>query len=186
MTSILMLDAAGTPQEWISPKEAALYLTKDLVAWSVGESFSLLRGGVNALTGRQSVLEVPPIIAIRGAVHPSRSYRPLACERDRLFVRDRMLCAYCGLKYREAELTADHVVPESRGGPWLWTNLVAACRPCNGRKDNRTPEEAKMPLLYVPYEPNRHETFILSGRNIKADVMEFLLAGVPAHSRLRS
>jgi hypothetical protein len=43
-----------------------------------------------------------------------------------------------------------------------------------------------MPLLYVPYVPNRHEAFILSNRKILADQMEFLLRGVPRHSRLHA
>jgi len=41
-----------------------------------------------------------------------------------------------------------------------------------------------MPLLYVPYVPNRHEHFILRNRRILADQMEYLLAGVPRTSRL--
>ena len=41
-----------------------------------------------------------------------------------------------------------------------------------------------MPLIYVPYVPNRNETFILTNRRILADQMEWLLGGVPAHSRL--
>jgi hypothetical protein len=185
MTSILMLDAAGTPQEWIPPKQAALYVSAQMVAWSLGDTCKVMRGGHNAATGVMSTLELPPIIAVKGAVHASRSFRPLACERDRLFKRDRNLCAYCGIVYRDSELEAEHVIPESRGGPWSWTNLVSACRGCNARKDCRTPEEAKMPLLYVPYTPNRHETFILSGRNILADQMSYLKAGVSADSRLR-
>ena len=41
-----------------------------------------------------------------------------------------------------------------------------------------------MPLIYVPYVPNRHEHFILRNRRILADQMEYLLAGVPK-TRLR-
>jgi hypothetical protein len=63
-------------------------------------------------------------------------------------------------------------------------NSVTACRPCNTRKGNRAPEQANMPLLYVPYVPNRHEHFILRNRRILADQMEYLLAGVPRSSRL--
>lgn len=186
MTSILMLDAAGTPQEWINTQYAALYLAKNMVAWSIGDPCTVLHGGTNAITGRQSELKLPPIIAIRGSVHASRVFKPLPCDRPRLFRRDLMLCAYCGIQYRESELTADHVIPEARGGLWHYSNLVTACSGCNGRKNCRTPEEAKMPLLYVPYTPNRHETFILSGRNILACQMEFLSHGVSANSRLRS
>ena len=63
-------------------------------------------------------------------------------------------------------------------------NSVTACRPCNTRKGNRAPEQANMPLIYIPYVPNRHEHFILRNRRILADQMEYLLAGVPRTSRL--
>jgi 5-methylcytosine-specific restriction endonuclease McrA len=76
------------------------------------------------------------------------------------------------------------VEPDSRGGAYSWMNLVAACGPCNARKANRTPEEAAMPLLYLPYVPNRHEAFLLEGRRIRADVHEWLAARLPRHSRL--
>ncbi|MFM7570545.1 MAG: HNH endonuclease, partial [Betaproteobacteria bacterium] len=73
-----------------------------------------------------------------------------------------------------------------KGGRDTWTNLVSACKPCNLRKGNRTPEQAGMPLLYVPYVPSQHEAFILRNRRILADQMEFLMAGVPAGSRLHA
>ena len=63
-------------------------------------------------------------------------------------------------------------------------NLVTACGPCNGRKADRTPEEAGMPLVYLPYVPSLHEDMILRGRRILADQMDFLLASVPRSSRL--
>jgi 5-methylcytosine-specific restriction endonuclease McrA len=73
-------------------------------------------------------------------------------------------------------LTRDHVVPASRGGSSAWENCVTACRHCNQRKDDRTPEEAGMKLLAVPYTPNLAEYLILSNRRILADQMEFLLS----------
>ena len=45
------------------------------------------------------------------------------------------------------------------------------------------PDEARMPLLYVPYVPCRFEHFILSERRILADQMEYLAARLPKHSR---
>ena len=75
-------------------------------------------------------------------------------------------------------------VPVSRGGRDVWTNTVTACRRCNTTKGCRSPEQSGMPLLYVPYVPNRHEHFILRNRRILADQMEYLLAGVPKSSRL--
>jgi 5-methylcytosine-specific restriction endonuclease McrA len=77
----------------------------------------------------------------------------------------------------------EHIVPLSRGGRHLWTNVVTACRSCNTRKGSRTPEEAHMPLLYVPYAVCRNEGFILSNRRILTDQMAFLQTALPRHSR---
>ena len=41
----------------------------------------------------------------------------------------------------------DHIFPRSRGGDNSPLNIVTACLDCNNRKGNRTPEEARMPLL---------------------------------------
>ena len=54
---------------------------------------------------------------------------------------------------REA-LTRDHLIPLSRGGTNDWTNVVAACSPCNTRKGNRLPEEIGMHPLTHPVEPH--------------------------------
>ncbi len=50
----------------------------------------------------------------------------------------------------------------------------------------RTPEEAGMPLLFVPYTPNRYEFFVLANRRILFDQMAYLRLKVPKHSRLHS
>ena len=63
-------------------------------------------------------------------------------------------------------------------------NVVTACRACNQRKGNRTPEDARMELIYAPYVPNRAEFLILANRRILADQMEFLKQHVSANSRL--
>ncbi len=45
------------------------------------------------------------------------------------------------------DLTIDHVVPKSKGGIITWTNVVASCKRCNGRKGHKTIEEfGKKPL----------------------------------------
>ena len=103
---------------------------------------------------------------------------------DKLFARDRNVCAYCGDHFHEAELTREHIRPLGQGGPNTWMNVVTACKSCNHRKGNRTPEQAHMPLLYAPYVPNLWEDFILRNRRILADQMDFLLARVPKGSRL--
>ena len=82
-----------------------------------------------------------------------------------------------------AETVADRE-PRSRGGPNTWANLVACCAPCNQRKADRTPEEAGMKLVYLPYVPSRFESFLLEGRTIRADVHAWLAARLPKGSRL--
>jgi len=101
-----------------------------------------------------------------------RDFPPLT-NRE-LFRRDAHLCMYCGGNFHESNLTRDHVHPLSRGGREKWSNVVTACRSCNSRKGNRRPEEAKMPLLAIPYIPNWAEYLALSNRKILADQMEFL------------
>lgn len=65
--------------------------------------------------------------------------------------RDNFKCGYC----RKEATTHDHIFPKSRGGEDSWMNAIAACKRCNGRKDDRTPEEAFMPLLFQPTVPMR-------------------------------
>ena len=181
---VLQLDMSGRPQAWISAREAAVIYACDGVAWTLGDAFYVLRGGMQRRTGLQSRIEVHPIIAVRGSV-PSRAWRATpTITNTKLFVRDRHICAYCGGHFAFEDLTREHIVPVSRGGSDGWMNCITACRACNGRKGNRLPEEARMSLLYLPYVPSLHEDMILRGRRILADQMEFLLASVPRHSRL--
>lgn len=181
---VLQVDISGRPQSWISAKEAAVIYASDGVAWTLGDTFRVLRGGTQRRTGLQSRIEVHPIIAVRGCV-PSRAWRQTpAMSNLKLFSRDRLVCAYCGGHFPIDNLTREHIVPVSRGGGDSWMNCITACRPCNGRKGNRLPEEARMSLLYLPYVPNLHEDMILRGRRILTDQMEFLLASVPRSSRL--
>jgi 5-methylcytosine-specific restriction endonuclease McrA len=102
----------------------------------------------------------------------------------KLFIRDRNVCAYCGNRFCEQELTREHIIPFAQNGIDTWMNVVTACRGCNHRKSSRTPEQANMPLLYAPYVPSLWEDFILRNRRILADQMEFLMAHVPKTSRL--
>lgn len=76
---------------------------------------------------------------------------PFSCEALRR--RDNYTCRYCDRPGNEVE----HIVPKSRGGSLSWENCVVACRECNGRKDNRTPEEAGMRLLSQPWTPTRRD-----------------------------
>ncbi|BBN90344.1 HNH endonuclease [Azospira sp. I09] len=182
---ILALDQNGVPQRWISWQEACFYYAREMVAWDAGDNAFTLRGGISRLTGQRSAITANSIIALRGHSHGqgyNRHVPPLS-NRE-LFHRDRHLCAYCGREFSSQRLTRDHVIPISKGGSDTWTNVVAACMPCNQKKGARLLEKAGMELLYLPYVPNRAEFLILSNRQILADQMDFLARHVPAKSRV--
>jgi HNH endonuclease len=84
------------------------------------------------------------------------------------------------------ELSRDHIRPFSQGGRDVWTNVVAACRRCNNLKASRTPEQAKMQLIAVPFTPTYAEYIFLKGRRVLADQMEYLRAHFPRHSPLHA
>lgn len=101
-----------------------------------------------------TIVELPVSVALREYVHIH--YRPTnRVTRQGVLARDSFACAYCGGRAD----TIDHVIPRSRGGEDSWENCVAACAPCNGRKDNRTPAEAGMRLLWEPYEPRERARY---------------------------
>ncbi|WP_425570314.1 HNH endonuclease [Pigmentiphaga soli] len=181
---VLALDVAGTPVRWVDIDKAISLHVADRVAWELGETIVTYRGGTNHLTGLVSTVSTASIIAVRGREFRGDRSASISVSRERLFARDKYICGYCGGHFAEHDLTIEHVTPESRGGANTWENIVTACRSCNQRKANRTPEQAGMPLLYLPYRPNRWEGMILRNRRILADQMEFLMAGVPVTSRL--
>ena len=82
-------------------------------------------------------------------------------------------------------LTVDHLVPISKGGLDVWTNVVTACKRCNAHKGNLSLEDCTMELLALPYRPNHAEYLALShsGR-ILGDQMAFLRKQFSKNSRL--
>lgn len=75
-------------------------------------------------------------------------------SRQSVLQRDGMTCAYCGGKFRQADLSIDHIVPRAQGGKNTWDNVITACKSCNHRKADRTPAQAKMELLFKPRKPS--------------------------------
>lgn len=183
---VLQLDVAGNPHCWITYEKSAYYYTKDLVAWEAAPVDFTLHGGKSRMTGEQSTLTINTIVAVKGKVSEKqlRQMSRVPLTNKALFRRDQNLCAYCGNEFSTSDLSRDHIRPTSKGGPNAWMNVVTACNSCNKLKDDRTPEQAGMQLLYVPYIPNRAEYLILQNRKILADQMEFLLKRVPKESRL--
>ena len=96
-------------------------------------------------------MPLPSVVALKDYVSQSRSP---AFTRFNLFLRDGFECVYCG---SSEELTFDHVIPRRLGGKTSWTNIAAACSPCNFRKGGRHPREAGMQPNIKPYKPTMHQ-----------------------------
>jgi hypothetical protein len=185
---VLRTDVAGMPLEWIGYQDAVRLITLGQVSYSLGSTVYRIRGGVNALTGKQSYVDVDAIIASHGT-HPhahlfADSYTP-PLSNPALFRRDQFVCLYCGEQFPHGKLSRDHVKPLSQGGIDTWVNVVTSCKRCNNHKAGRTPEQAGMQLLAIPFTPTHAEYVYLQGRRILADQMEFLMAHFPRNSRLR-
>ena len=179
---VLRTDVAGMPLEWIDYREAARLYTQEQVAYTCGSRLFTLIGGINALTGRRTTLDINSIVATIGHTGNPGSTRhdyvpPL--NNQTLFRRDAHICMYCGQRFGTRDLSRDHVRPFSQGGIDVWNNVVTACRRCNNQKASRTPEQAKMQLVAVPFTPTYAEYIFLKGRRVLADQMEYLLAHFP-------
>jgi hypothetical protein len=182
--AVLALDVSGTPRTWVTHDEAISYHAKNLVAWSLGDIIARYRGGYRT-DGTQSYLETPSIIAIKGESFDFRKHNKVILTNKTLFARDRSICGYCGVHVsNHTKLSRDHIVPRYHGGIDEWTNVVTACIPCNQKKGCKSLKQSGMELLYIPYAPNHYENMILQNRNILADQMEYLMSGVPKHSRI--
>ncbi len=92
-------------------------------------------------------------------------YKGVMLSRQNIFKRDGGKCQYCG---STKDLTLDHVIPRSKGGRSSWDNLVSACKNCNSKKGDFTPEEANMPLKRRPFKPS----FIMFLRDFSGPVEE--------------
>jgi 5-methylcytosine-specific restriction endonuclease McrA len=94
-------------------------------------------------------MEAPSVVRLRYFVKvPFRAQAPLT--RRAVFARDDWKCQYCA---SPAE-NLDHVVPRSKGGEHTWENVVAACRRCNSKKENRMAEDARLRLARRPFAPS--------------------------------
>lgn len=180
------------PLEWIDYREAVRLYHTEQVAYACGSPLYTLHGGFCAATGLRSSVDVNSIIATYG------THQSLAEVRDRyvpplnnrtLFRRDANLCLYCAQRFPTRDLTRDHITPLSQGGGDTWNNVATACRRCNNHKGGRTPEQARLQLVAVPFTPNYAEYIYLKGRKVLADQMQYLLAHIPRssplHARLR-
>jgi 5-methylcytosine-specific restriction endonuclease McrA len=104
-------------------------------------------------------------------------YRSAQLTKSNVLKRDRFICGYCSKQLTTSSGSIDHITPKSRWDEFVrrgkdngsynnWKNVISSCKPCNCRKDNRTPEEAGMKLLNKPFVPSR-EFLVMRGVDLK-------------------
>ena len=139
---VLILNASYEPLHVCSVKRAITLLMQEVA--------ERVLDGDRVLRTPTLVVPVPSVIRLRRYVRRPHRQR-VAFNRKNVFRRDDHSCQYCGAHGHD--LTLDHVLPRSRGGPTTWENVVACCRRCNASKRDRTPEEARMALRRRPRAP---------------------------------
>ena len=144
MMSVLLLNTTYEPMHVVTLRRA--------VALVLQEKAHLVEASEQMVRSPSLAMPEPLVIRLRGRV-ATRRQRSLALSRTAILLRYACTCQFCGVTLPAARLTIDHVLPQSRGGGWAWTNLVAACPACNATKANRTPAEAGMTLLRQPGKP---------------------------------
>jgi len=159
----LLLNASFEPLCVVPMRRAVVLVLKE-------KAEIVARNGA-VLHSERAQLPVPSVIRLNHFVRvPHRNRVPLS--RRAVFARDGHRCQYCN---RAAE-NIDHVVPRSRGGPHAWDNVVASCRACNSRKEDRLLSEVGLRLSRLPSEPKASLWIVASAGSIDPDWEPFLPA----------
>jgi 5-methylcytosine-specific restriction endonuclease McrA len=137
---VLLLNQTYEPLGTVSVARAIIMTFKNTV-------FVEEWDGERVLRSAHDEFPVPSVIRRRVYINIRRRREQSGMKRMRIYIRDKYRCQYCGVKKTVPELTLDHIMPRSRGGDNSPVNIVTACLSCNNRKRDRTPAEARMPLL---------------------------------------
>jgi 5-methylcytosine-specific restriction endonuclease McrA len=160
MGRALVLNASHQPLAVVSARRAVVLVLKD-------KADVILSDGM-VFRSERTAIEAPSVVRLRYFVKvPYRAQAPLT--RRAVFARDEWTCQYCG----SAAENLDHVVPRSKGGEHTWENVVASCRRCNSRKENRAPHEAGLRLTRRPFAPS--DGFRLSIGHLEPEWEPFLV-----------
>jgi len=142
-TKTLKLDCSFRPLEIVDAVEA-------LVLCLIGKAYAIENYKEEIRSVSES-FKLPAVIVLTRYV--KFAFNTLTPNRANIIWRDQNRCQYCTKDFESRALTIDHVLPRSKGGRNTWANLVAACKKCNQKKGNKTPDEANMRLVREPMRP---------------------------------
>jgi 5-methylcytosine-specific restriction endonuclease McrA len=112
---------------------------------------------------------VPSVMRLHKYVDMPNRNKSILLNTRNVLARDQYVCSYCG----GVAQSMDHVHPKGTKtmtalctttcgrlvkngphfGPHVWENVVAACRKCNAKKDDRTLDELGWVLQKMPRRP---------------------------------
>jgi HNH endonuclease len=141
---ILLLNASFEVLSFITERKALKLLAKEKV-----EIIEFWNDYIHFANGKW---QLPAVLRLKN--HVRRSYFNSNFSRKALVKRDRSICQYCNKLLSASQITVDHILPRSAGGKTSFMNCVVACFECNNKKNDRTPEQANMPLLRKPVPPS--------------------------------
>jgi 5-methylcytosine-specific restriction endonuclease McrA len=142
---VLVLNATYEPINVCSVRRAAVLLLK--------AKAELLEHTSWELRSEHTAMPRPAVIRLVTFVNVPRDTHRRKITRRAVFARDGWACQYCGAR---SNLTVDHVIPRSKGGPSTWENIVASCAPCNRRKGDSLPDNVGMHPKHKPAAPSPH------------------------------
>jgi len=150
MMGVLVLNQDFTPLALCHVNRAFL-LIFNAKAELVSESKSRVLRSISQSYAYPSVIKLNRYVNL--------PYRSVILNRHNIFKRDQNKCQYCG---QIQDLTLDHLIPRSRGGKSIWTNLVTACLSCNAKKGDKLISETDLILYKKPIKPS----FIMFLKNL--------------------
>ncbi len=164
MSKALVLNATYEPLCVVPIRRAVILVLKDKA--------EILHASDRELHSERTTMPVPSVIRLTHFVRvPFRARAAL--NRRAVFARDDHRCQYCGV----AAENIDHVIPRSRGGEHVWENVVASCRPCNSRKEDRMLHEVGLVLRRRPTAPKELTWIIVAVGTIDPRWEPYLQAG---------
>jgi 5-methylcytosine-specific restriction endonuclease McrA len=152
----LVLNATFEPLCVVASRRALVLVLSDKA--------ELLHDSGHAFHSARRSFPEPSVVRLSNYVRVPYQAR-VAITRRAVFARDGHRCQYCG----GAAENIDHVVPRSRGGLHDWENVVAACRRCNTRKEDRLPEEAGFVLRRQPRPPRSRVWLLAVGGELRSE-----------------
>lgn len=174
-----MFDSALVLTPWFAPHSIAAW--HESVTAVLTRKAAVLEEYDSEISSPSITLRTPAVIVLRK--HLARTKSVVKFSRANVYARDGYRCGYCAAVFDPKDLTYDHVLPRSRGGRTDFLNIVTACKTCNGRKGNRTPEHVGMRLLVRPHKPTSMP--LVGVFRIPREVPELWLPYLEGHRTMR-